>query len=87
MSDMLGLVVRIARSGRKHRVGKQHILSAMVDAGLPHVVGDTLHYVGTDDRGLELEIVAVPDDSGRADLTVIHAMPTEFRGGQHDRST
>jgi len=41
-----------------------------------------LHYVGTDDRGLELEIVAVPDDSGRADLTVIHAMPTDFRGGQ-----
>jgi hypothetical protein len=87
VSDMLGLVVRIARSGRKHRVGKRHILSAMVDAGLPDVVGDTLHYLGTDDRGLELEIVAVPDNSGRADLTVIHAMPTGFRRGAHDRST
>ena len=79
MSDMLGRVVRIARSGRKHRVGKRHILSAMVDAGVPDVVGDTLHYVGTDDRGFQLEIVAVPDNSGRADLTVIHAMPTGFR--------
>jgi len=51
----------------------------MVDAGVPDVVGDTLHYVGTDDRGFQLEIVAVPDNSGRADLTVIHAMPTGFR--------
>jgi len=36
-------------------------------------------YVGLDDRGRELEIIAVPDDSGRADLTVIHAMPTVLR--------
>jgi hypothetical protein len=51
----------------------------MIDAGLPVTVGDQLLYVGIDDRGVELEVIAVPDDTDRADLTVIHAMPTSFR--------
>lgn len=71
--------VRISRSGRKHKIGNAHILAAMVSAGEPMLVGDQLIYIGPDDRGIELEIVAVPDDSGRADLTVIHAMPTALR--------
>jgi hypothetical protein len=71
--------VRVVRSGRKHRVGKAHILAAMVNAGLPVSVGDQLFFVGVDDRGVELEVIAVPDDSGRADLAVIHAMPTFWR--------
>lgn len=70
----------MARSGRKHRVGNAHILAAMINAGEPALIGDQLLDVGPDDRGVELEIVAVPDDSGRADLTVIHAMPTALRG-------
>ncbi len=71
--------VRVARSGRKHRIGNAHILEAMLDAGEPVAVGDQLLYVGVDDRGVELEVIAVPDDSDRADLTVIHAMPTIWR--------
>ena len=71
--------MRVARSGRKHKIGNAHILAAMANAGEPMSVGDQLLYVGADDRGVELEIVAVPDDSGRADLTVIHAMPTALR--------
>jgi len=51
----------------------------MVNAGEPVLLGDQLLYLGPDDRGIELEIVAVPDDSGRAELTVIHAMPTGLR--------
>ncbi len=51
----------------------------MVNAGEPVLLGDQLLYLGPDDRGIELEIVAVPDDSGRAELTVIHAMPTRLR--------
>jgi len=35
-------------------------------------------YVGPDERGLELEVIAVELDSG--DLLVIHAMPTALRG-------
>lgn len=69
----------VARSGRKHGIGNAHILAAMANAGEPVSVGDQLLYVGADDRVIELEIVAVPDDSGRADLTVIHAMPTALR--------
>lgn len=71
--------VRVARSGRKHKIGNTHILAALVNAGQPVLVGDQLLYRGPDDRGVELEIIAVPDDSGRGDLTVIHAMPTAMR--------
>ena len=71
--------VRVARSGRKHKIGNAHILAAMQDAGVPQAIGDQLRYVGRDDRGVELEIVAVADDRNDGGLTVIHAMPTEFR--------
>lgn len=73
--------VRVVRSGRRHKIGNAHILAAMEAAGTPAVEGDSLIFVGTDDRGVELVIVAVPDDRPSArpgDLAVIHAMPTEF---------
>lgn len=66
----------MTRSARKHRIGNALILVAMMDAGEPEVMGDALRYVGRDDRGIELEIVAVPNDRGDG-LAVIHAMPTE----------
>lgn len=72
--------VRITRSARKHRVGNARILEAMVDAGEPVEDGDALVYVGRDSRGVELEIVAVPDDREPGGLAVIHAMPTSYRG-------
>lgn len=71
--------IKVARSGRKHRIGLAHILAAMQAAGVPEVDGDWLLYIGRGDRGVELEIIAVPDDQDRADLTVIHVMPTAFR--------
>lgn len=40
--------------------------------------GPQLHYVGEDDRGVELHVIAVPDDRNPDGLTVIHAMPTNF---------
>jgi hypothetical protein len=36
-------------------------------------------YVGPDDRGVELEVIAVELDNG--DLLVLHAMPTALRRG------
>lgn len=36
-------------------------------------------FVGEDDRGVDLEIIAVPDDRDPDALAVIHAMPTAFR--------
>ena len=54
------MLIRVARSGRRHKVGNRRILEAMANAGEPTVIGDQLHYVGTDSRGVELEVVAVP---------------------------
>jgi hypothetical protein len=70
---------RVARCGRKHRIGVAHILAALMNAGEPIVEGTKYWYYGPDDRGVELEIIAVPDDTGRADVTVIHVMPTLYR--------
>lgn len=81
MCDTLSSVaVRITRSARKHRIGAAHILEAMTAAGVPELVeDDKLLYVGADSRGVELEIVAVPDDKRPGGLAVIHAMPTHYR--------
>ena len=69
--------IRIARSGRKHKIGNAHILAAMVDAGEPVIDpgGDQLVFIGKDDRGIELYVVAVPDDRDPEGLTVIHCSP------------
>lgn len=73
--------LKFARSARKHRIGRAHAL---------HVIHNTTHtrypptddldarieWIGPDDRGLELEIIAVE----LADLwLVIHVMPTALR--------
>ena len=50
------------------------------------MIGDQLHYIGIDSRGLELEIIAVPDDHHPDGLAVIHAMPTSFRLGEGEPS-
>ncbi len=79
--------MRVARSGRRHRVGNAHILAAMANAPAPTVVeteeGSQLHFLGADDRGVELHVIAVPDNHREGGLTVIHAMPTSYtdRGG------
>lgn len=73
--------VRIVRSARQHRIGIAHIRAAMLDAGVPTEVPgtDQLLYVGRDDRGVLLEIIAVPDDQNPEGLAVIHCMPYDYR--------
>jgi hypothetical protein len=75
--------VRFANSARRHRIGKAHALAALENAGDPTVVvapsddlDDRLVFVGTDDRGVELEIIAIQLPGF---LYVIHVMPTAFR--------
>ena len=43
-------------------------------------------YVGPDDRGRELEIIAteVVDPTGEENLLVVHVMPTALRGRPRD---
>lgn len=86
MSDTVELVdIRVVRSGRRHKIGNRRIIEAMANAGKPTVIGDQLHYIGTDGRGVEIEVVAVPDDRNPGGLAVIHAMPTSFRRREVDR--
>jgi hypothetical protein len=40
---------------------------------------DQLVYVGRDDRGVELHIIAVPDDRDPDGLAVMHCMPNDWR--------
>ncbi|MGI8762296.1 MAG: hypothetical protein ACR2LF_13570 [Jatrophihabitantaceae bacterium] len=54
----------------------------MINAGEPAVV-DTdlcaqLHYIAGDDRGIELHVIAVPDNRCAGGLAVIHAVPTSY---------
>lgn len=72
--------IRVTRSARKHKIGNAHILAAMSNAGKPILIPgtDQLVYVAEDDRGIELLVIAVPDNRDLAGLAVIHAMPTAF---------
>lgn len=73
--------VRFARSARKHRIGKAHAMHVIESSQPTDVpaVGDfdaRRVWRGPDDRGLELEIVAIILPS---ELLVIHVMPTALR--------
>jgi len=85
---MDGLPVRVVRSGRRHRIGNAHILAAMANAPPPTLVdtedGRQLHFLGADDRGIELHVIAVPDNRREGGLAVIHAMPTSYTDGEGD---
>jgi len=73
--------IRFAQSARKHRIGKARVNYVMENN--PHTVissqdGKKVQWVwiATDDRGLELEIVAVVPEQY---LLVTHVMPTSLR--------
>ena len=73
--------VRFSRSARKHRIGKAHALFVMERSEPIVVRADDLEderwfWVGVDDRGLELEIVAIVLPEA---LLVIHVMPAHYR--------
>ncbi|MFD6054706.1 hypothetical protein [Agromyces sp. NPDC060279] len=70
--------LRVARSARKHRIGVEHMLAALANETARAETGDAVRIIGIDDRGIELEVVVVPDDR-RDGWTIIHAMPTSYR--------
>ena len=74
---------RFTRGSRKHRIGKahaQHVIatSRATVAVDPETQAVLLSWIGNDERGRELEIVAIerPDC-----ILVIHVMPTHYRRG------
>jgi hypothetical protein len=80
------MLIRVVRSGRRHKGSNRRFLEAMVNAGEPTAIGDQLQYVGTDSRRVALEVVAVPDDRNPGGLAVIHAMPVNFRRKDSERT-
>ena len=73
--------VKFTRSARKHRIGKVHAMHVMTSVEPVILPADEDHderlvWVGEDERGVELEVVAIqlPDL-----VLVIHVMPTHFR--------
>ena len=73
--------IRFTQSARKHRIGKARALYVL-EQYQPMEVHDSktgeqnLRWIGIDDRGLELEIIAVVTPEY---LLVIHVMPYRFR--------
>jgi hypothetical protein len=77
--------IRFTQSARRHRIGRasaRHVL-ATIDP-MPVITSsgaDAWLYVGPDERGRELEIVALEvADAVQPYLLVIHVMPTQLRG-------
>jgi hypothetical protein len=72
-----------ARSSRRHRIGRahaRHVIDTTTPTSITTADGNhALLWVGPDDRGLELEIVAVILPNLHL---VIHVMPTALRGGK-----
>ena len=69
------------QSSRRHRIGRAHV-RYVIDTVEPSQIAtasgsDGLLWVGDDDRGVELEIVAVVLPGL---YLIIHVMPTALRG-------
>lgn len=78
--------IRFSQSARKHRIGKARALWVMrnsqpITEEAPDGSGkaDRLIWIGRDDRGLELEVIAIDLNES---LLVIHVMPRSFRRGK-----
>ena len=77
----VGRPVRFTRSSRKHKVGRGHALHFIATAIPTEVAATDVFdarrvWLGPDDRGVELEVVALVLP---AELLVIHVMPTALR--------
>ncbi|TDH48873.1 hypothetical protein E2F47_22165 [Mycobacterium eburneum] len=74
---------QFTRPSRKHRVGRAHAKAAMRNAVLVEIREQSWGYmgifVGTDDRGLELEIGVTGADENVDLWLVMHVMPRRFR--------
>ncbi|MCA2275491.1 hypothetical protein JF780_05730 [Mycobacterium intracellulare] len=74
---------QFTRPSRKHRIGRAHVKVAMHNAiwveTRTQSWGDMGIFVGTDDRGLELEIGVIGADENVDLWLVMHVMPRRFR--------
>jgi hypothetical protein len=70
-------------ASKRHKIARSHARYVMATCTPTPVTSNRGEagwlYVGPDERGVELEVIAVELASG--DLLVIHVMPTALRGG------
>ena len=76
-----GFTVRIVSGARKHGVSRRRIEQALLSQTETDAIGTEttdpkIRFVGRDERGEEIEIVAVVLPGL---LLIIHAMPTRYR--------
>jgi hypothetical protein len=73
--------VRFTKASRKHRVGRahvRHVISTVAPVAVTTSDGrDGWLYVGPDDRGVALEVIAAELEGDV--LLVIHVMPRAYR--------
>ena len=78
--------VRFTQSARRHRIGRasaRHVMAtAEPDSVTTSSGADAWRWIGPDDRGRELEVLAIgiEPDTDEPYLLVIHVMPTQLRG-------
>lgn len=74
---------QFTRTARKHRISKGHAKESMANAVLVEIQdrpeGAVGLFIGTDSRGLELEIGIAGTNDDQPIWLVIHVMPTNFR--------
>ena len=72
--------IKFTQSARKHRIGKAHAMFVIENNPFIVITGEAGSFqrvwLGLDDRGVELEVVAV---ELKEYLLVTHVMPTNFR--------
>lgn len=81
---MWPMEIDFSQSARKHRIGRRRVLEVIASCEPEALLADgvdpdRLRWVGTDQRGLELEIVGIWTPLG---VLVIHVMPRIFRRGK-----
>ena len=88
---------KFSRSSRRHKIGRAHALAALAAAGEPTlesrerdgVEREFLHWIGTDDRGVELEIIGTVAVENPDLIIIIHVLPTTFhdeKGPDHEQT-
>lgn len=77
--------IRKTQSARKHRVGTERLVQAMLNATSVRTYatskGEAIEWIGPDDRDRGLRVVAVVDHDDPDTLWIIHAQPTTYRKG------
>ncbi len=72
--------IRFTRNARKHKIGQTHALFVIENNEPLRMPGlldyeSKLHWIGVDNRGLELEITGIETED---EIFIIHVMPTAF---------